>query len=49
MTTQQWTQAKPSHSSFIYHANDGCDIRHKTNAALDKCEKRIERAREEGI
>ena len=38
MTAHQWNQYKPSQSSAAYHASQGCDIRHKTNQALNHCE-----------
>ena len=35
---------KPIWSSVVFHANSGCDIRHKTNAALNRCEDKIIKA-----
>ena len=43
MTYQQWEQAKPIRASAAYHASQGCDIRHKTNKALNHCEDKMER------
>ena len=34
----QYQQATPTRDSHIYHASDGCDIRHQTNETLDRCE-----------
>ena len=40
MTTQQYNQAKPIRSSVLSHsAMVGCDVRHKTNEALDRCDR----------
>ena len=33
---------KPIWSSIVFHANSGCDIRHKTNAAMNRCEDKQE-------
>ena len=44
MTTQQYNQAKPIRSSILFHASQGCDVRHKTNEALDRCEDKIIKA-----
>ena len=43
MTRQQYSQAKPTRDSLIYHANHGCDIQHKTNQVLDACEDKAEK------
>ena len=40
MTTQQWSQAKPIRSSVIHHVFLGCEIKHKTNEAMNKCEEK---------
>ena len=42
MTNSQHSQSKPTYVSIIVHARQGCDIRHKTNGALDACERKIE-------
>ena len=34
-------QSKPTWSSVVFHVNSGCDIRHKTNEALNRCEDKI--------
>ena len=33
----------PTRASLLFHATDGCDIRHRTNWALDVCEARLDR------
>ena len=39
MTTQQHNQAKPIRSSVEAHSvMVGCNVRHKTNEAMDRCE-----------
>ena len=39
MTTQEYNQAKPIRSSVNSHSiMAGCDVRHKTNEAMDRCE-----------
>ena len=43
MTGQQYLEAKPTRDTITYHQTLGCDIRHKTNRALDRCETAMER------
>ena len=38
----QHNQASPTRDSIVFHANSGCDIRHKTNATLDRCESEMD-------
>ena len=39
MTSQQHEQATPIRTTILHHANwANCDIRHKTNGAVAKCE-----------
>ena len=38
MTRFQFNQAKPTHDSYIHHANStSCEVKHKTNEAMTKC------------
>ena len=42
MTHHQWNEAKPIRSTVEFHSIQGCDIRHKTNSALDRCEDKMD-------
>ena len=44
MTNTQLTQTLPTRDSLVFHANQGCTVRHKTNRVLDECEDRMNRA-----
>ncbi len=37
MTNTQISQAMPTRDSVLFHANEGCDVRHKTNRTLNEC------------
>ena len=43
MTRQQFAQATPTRDSYIHHANQGCETRHRTNEILNRCEDKRER------
>ena len=45
MTKQQYRESQPTRQSIVYHADQGCDIHHKTNRSLDACEDRMETRR----
>ena len=40
MTTQQWNLAKPVRSALVFHASQGCEVKHRTNSAMNRCEDR---------
>ena len=43
MTHHQWNETKPIRSTVEFHSIQGCDIRHKTNKALDRCEDKMDK------
>ena len=38
MKTYQYQQTKPTRDNIIQHIYLGCNIRHRTNMVLDRCE-----------